>query len=267
MSPLDMIILAIVQGITEFLPISSDGHLVLANELLQALGRPKPPDQHEVTLVLPLGTLAEVLVFYRREIIEVLTTRRRAIPALIIATIPAVIIGLFIEKGLPDDIHDYVLESPLLAGIGFLITAAALWWGIRAAGGTQDYPDVRPGQALIIGLFQAAAILPGVSRSGLTIGSGLATGLKREAAAAFSFLLAIPVIAGAGGLTVLSMIHHRETGGTPVPTLALGFIVAMLVGLAALAFLLHMLKQGRLIGFVYYLIPLGIATIIWQLAR
>jgi undecaprenyl-diphosphatase len=266
MSPLDIIFLAIVQGITEFLPISSDGHLVLANELLQAFGRPKPPDQHEVTLVLHLGTLAAVLVFYRREIIEVLTTQRRAIPALIIATIPAVIVGLGIEKGLPDDWHDWLLEDPLLAGLGFLVTAAALWWGIRAAGGSQDYPDVRRGQALVIGLFQAAAILPGVSRSGLTIGSGLATGLKREAAAAFSFLLAIPVIAGAGGLKVLSMINAGRSG-TPIPTLALGFLVSMIVGLGALAVLLRVLKRGRLMGFVYYLIPLGIATTAWQLLK
>ncbi len=266
MTLLEIIILAIVQGITEFLPISSDGHLVLANELLQLCGYAKPKDQTEVTLILHLGTLAAVLVFYRREIIDVLTTRRRAIPALIIATIPAVIIGLGIEKGLPDAWHDWLLNDPLLAGLGFLVTAAVLWWGIRSQGGQQDYPDVRPGQALAIGLFQAAAILPGVSRSGLTIGSGMATGLKRESAAAFSFLLAIPVIAGAGLLKVVEMIHAGKTE-TPIPALAVGFVVSMIVGLGALAVLLRVLRHGRLMGFVYYLIPLGLAVTARQLLK
>lgn len=266
MSPFEIIILAIVQGLTEFLPISSDGHLVLANELLQHFGYAKAENQTEVTLILHLGTLAAVLVFYRREIVRVLTTQRRAILPIILGTIPAVIFGLGIEKGLPDDWHDWLLESPLLAGIGFLITAAALTWGVRATTGTQDYPDVRPGQALGIGLLQAAAILPGVSRSGLTIAGGLGTGLARESAAAYSFLLAIPVIAGAGLLKIIDAVQAGRTS-TPIPTLALGFVVSMVVGLGALAMLLRWLRRGGLMVFVYYLVPLGIAVIAWQLLK
>jgi undecaprenyl-diphosphatase len=264
MSLVEIIILAIVQGITEFLPISSDGHLVLASAILEAFGRPKTPDLLEVELILHLGTLAAVLVFYRGEIIRLLTKDRRAILPLILGTIPAAVIGVGIEKGLPDDWHDWLLGSPLLAGIGFLITAAFLYWGSRHMNGAQQYPDVRPGQAVGIGFVQALAILPGVSRSGLTIGTGLATGLERANAAAYSFLLAIPVIAGAGLLKILSMVKAGRTG-TPIPTLAVGFVVSMAVGLVALAALLRWLRQGRLDIFIRYLIPVGLATILWQL--
>jgi undecaprenyl-diphosphatase len=264
MSTLEVILLAVVQGITEFLPISSDGHLAVANALLQALGWPAAPDQLEVTLALHLGTLAAVFVFYRREIQRVLFAERRAIPPIIIGTIPAVIFGLAIEKGLPTDWHDWLLQSPLLAGFGFLVTAAILWWGTHARGGEGGYPGVRPGQALAIGLLQASAILPGVSRSGTTIAGGLATGLRREDAAAFSFLLAIPAIGGAGFLKIIDALQAGRTS-TPLPQLALGFAVSMIVGIGALALLLRWLKGGRLSLFVYYLVPLGLAVIAWQL--
>jgi undecaprenyl-diphosphatase len=157
-----------------------------------------------------------------------------------------------------------LLESPLLAGLGFLITAAVLWCGLHARSGDKTYPEMGPGQALLIGLLQATAILPGISRSGTTIAGGLATGLRREDAAAFSFLLAIPAIAGAG---LLQMLEAYQAGGTstPLPQLALGFVVSMVVGLAALAVLLRMLRRGRLELFVYYLVPLGIAVTAWHL--
>ena len=266
MSPLEIILLAIVQGITEFLPISSDGHLVLTNELLAARGRTQVPDLLETTIVLHLGTLASVLVFYRRKIIRVLTTQRRALLPLLVATIPAGIIGVGIEKGLPDATKAAILESPLIAGFGFLATAAALWWMGRQREGTLDYPETPLGRALAIGFFQASAILPGVSRSGTTISSGTAFGLRRESAAAFSFLMAIPVIGGAGLLKIMDALKKGSTN-TPLPTLAIGFVVSMIVGLAALWLLLRMLRRGRLEMFVYYLVPLGIATIAWQLLK
>lgn len=264
MSSLEVILLAIVQGVTEFLPISSDGHLVLANELLQAFGWPKAPDQLEVTLVLHLGTLAAVLIYFRREILRVLTTGRQAILPIVVGTIPAVIVGMAVKKAVPDAWEHWLLESPLLAGIGFLVTAAALWWGLRARGGDRTYPELGLGRALTIGLMQAAAILPGVSRSGTTIAGGLAAGLRRDDAAAFSFLLAIPAIGGAG---LLQLLEAYQAGGTSTPPaqLALGFVVSMVVGLGALAVLLKMLRGGRLDLFVYYLVPLGIVTLAWQL--
>ncbi len=263
MSLLEMLVLAVVQGITEFLPISSDGHLAVVNALLAAAGRSEAPDLMETTIVLHLGTLGSVLVFYRREIVRVLTTARSAILPIIVATIPAGIVGVGIKKGLPDELSKPLLESPLLAGFGFLVTAAALWFLGRRREGELDYPQTPLGKAFAIGVAQATAILPGVSRSGMTISSGVAAGLRRESAAAFSFLMAIPAIAGAGLLETIDMLQEGGTS-TPAGTLAIGFVVSMLVGLGALAVLLRMLRHGRLDVFVYYLVPLGIATIVWQ---
>jgi undecaprenyl-diphosphatase len=266
MSLFEIIILAIVQGITEFLPISSDGHLVVANELLHAWGYAKAKDQLEVTIALHLGTLASVLVFYRRDIVRVLTTARRAILPIVVGTIPAVVFGLWIEKGLPESTQKWLLTSPVLAGVGFLVTAAALWWSSRVREGELDYPEVTPGKAFAVGVLQASAILPGVSRSGMTISGSLAAGLRRDSAAAFSFLLAIPAIAGAGLLKTIEAFEKGATS-TPLATLAVGFIVSMIVGLAALAALLRFLRQGKLMIFVYYLVPLAVAVIAWQVSK
>jgi undecaprenyl-diphosphatase len=264
MTTFEMILLAIVQGITEFLPISSDGHLAVVNALLDARGRSEVPDLLETTIVLHLGTLASVLVFYRREIVRVLTSDRRAIVPLVVATIPAVIVGLAIEKGLPEETKTWLLESPLLAGLGFFVTAAALVWLGRSREGELDYPETPWGKALAIGAFQASAILPGISRSGMTISSGVGLGLRREQAATFSFMMAIPAIAGAGLLKTIDAIQAGTTS-TPMPTLALGFVVSMVVGLGALWLLLRMLRRGRLDLFAWYLVPLGAAVVIWQM--
>jgi undecaprenyl-diphosphatase len=264
MSLIAVIIMAIVQGITEFLPISSDGHLAVTNALMTTFGGKPAPDLLEVTLVLHLGTLASVLVFYRRELVRLLFQDRRAILPIIAATIPAVLVGLGIEKGLPDSISKPLLESPLLAGFGFLISAGALLWSSRAPQGDMNYTELPLGKATLIGILQSIAILPGVSRSGMTISGGLGAGLERGAAATFSFLMAVPVIAGAGLLKMLDL-YQQGTTTTPIPNLAVGFVVSLVVGLAAIAVLMRFVKSGKLMAFVYYLVPLGIVVIIWQL--
>jgi len=265
MSLLAVILMAIVQGITEFLPISSDGHLAVTNALLECFGGKPAPDLLEVTLILHLGTLASVLMFYRKELVQLFFQDRRAILPIIVATIPAVILGLGIEKGMPDSISKPLLESPLLAGFGFLISAGALWWSSRFIQGDLHYTDLPLGKATLIGVLQSIAILPGVSRSGMTISGGLGSGLKPNAAATFSFLMAVPVIAGAGLLKMLDL-YQQGTTTTPIPHLAVGFVVSMIVGLAALAVLIRFVKGGKLMVFVYYLVPLGISVIIWQLS-
>jgi undecaprenyl-diphosphatase len=265
MSLLAVILMAVVQGITEFLPISSDGHLAVTNTLLESLGGQPAPDLLEVTLVLHLGTLASVLVYYRRELVQLLFQDRRAILPIVVATIPAVIVGLGIEKGLPDSISKPLLESPLLAGFGFLISAGALWWSARCVQGDIHYTELSLGKATLIGVLQSIAILPGVSRSGMTISGGLGSGLTRSGAATFSFLMAVPAIAGAGLLKMIDL-YQQGTTTTPIPNLAMGFVIAMIVGLAAIAVLIRFLQRGHLIWFVYYLVPLGIVVIAWQLA-
>ncbi len=260
----EIILLGIVQGLTEFLPVSSSGHLVVANSLLEAMGGKPVEDLVEVSIVLHLGTLLAVLAFYRREIVRLLGTDRKAIPQLIVGTIPAVIVGLLIKKGPFEGLEKLILENPLVAGLMFPVTAAALLWVSRRKPGELDYPQLTWQKSLVIGLMQAAAILPGISRSGFTIAGGLGVGLSRQAAATFAFLLAIPVIAGAGLLESLDAMKAGTTGTSPF-NLVVGFVVSFAVGWAALKLLVGLVQRGRLAMFAYYLIPLGIAVLVWRL--
>jgi len=259
MSLWEIILLGIVQGLTEFLPVSSSGHLVVANSLLEALGSQPVEDLIEVSIVLHLGTLAAVLVHYRREVWRLLGEDRRVIPLLVIGTIPAAIIGVTIKKCSPG-----LLDNALLAGCMFPVTALLLVWAMRRQPGKTDYTELSWRQALLVGLLQAVALLPGISRSGTTIAAGLGVGLSRSASATFAFLLAIPAIAGAGVLEGIDVLQEGSTG-TPIGSLAIGFVVSMLVGLVALRLLIRWVEQGRLAMFAYYLVPLGVAVVGWQL--
>ncbi len=265
MSLLQIILLAIIQGITEFLPVSSSGHLVVANRLLETWGHSPVQDLLEVSIVLHLGTLAAVLVFYRREIVRLLGSDRRVVGLLVVGTLPAAILGVLIKKVLPGEMSGQILNNVMLAGCMFPVTAAGLLWASRRPPGEKEYTQLTWRQTLSIGLLQALALLPGISRSGATIVAGLGAGLRREAAAAFAFLLAIPAIAGAGVLEFVEVWEKGATGTSPA-TLAAGFVISMVVGLGALTLLIHWVRQGRLAMFAYYLIPLGVAAVGWQLA-
>lgn len=265
MSFLEVIILAIVQGVTEFLPVSSSGHLVVANALLEAFGYPPAHDLLEVEIVLHLGTLLAVFVFFWREVWQLLGRDRRLIPLLVVGTIPAVAIGLPLKHYASD-----LLESPLLAGLMFPVTALLLVWGSRQPEGATSYRDLGYPAAIKIGLLQALALLPGVSRSGATIAGGLLEGLDRRSAGIFAFLLAIPAIGGAGLLQMVQLAKQfREATDTVVATspvtLAFGALVSMVVGLGALWLLLRWVQRGRLAMFAWYLIPLGVAVVAWRL--
>ena len=262
MSLLEIVILAIVQGLTEFLPVSSSGHLVVANAVLGQLGMPPTKDLIEVSIALHLGTLASVLVYYRREIARLFGPDRGVIPLLVVGTIPAAIVGVGIKKGL-GEAGDAVLESVVLAGLMFPVTALILIVATRRTPGETTYQQLGWGKALAIGAAQAFAILPGVSRSGTTIAAGLAAGLDRQSAGTFAFLLAIPAILGAGVLETLDALKDGTTG-TPLDRLAIGFVVSFVVGWAALALLIQFVRRGRLADFAWYLVPLGVAVLGWQ---
>jgi len=259
MNLLEVVILAVVQGLTEFLPVSSSGHLVVAAAVMQALGRQPPKDLVEVNIVLHLGTLLSVLVFYRRHIFRLLGADRRVIPLLIVGTLPLVVVGLGLHHYLPG-----ALEDPLLAGLMFPLTGALLIWASRLKTGDVDYTQLSYRGAALIGLLQAVAALPGISRSGATISAGLIAGLRRDSAAAFAFLLAIPAISGAGVLEGFNLMNG-STVSTPVTTLLIGAAVAFVVGWFALVLLVRLVQRGRLDLFGYWLIPLGLVVIIWQL--
>jgi len=263
MSLWEIILLAIVQGLTEFLPVSSSGHLLVTNQLLEAMGRPPVQDLLEVSIVLHLGTLAAVLAFYRREIVRLFSSDRRVVPLLILGTVPAAILGILLKKGMDEQQSALILDNVLLAGFMFPLTALLLVWAERRTTGEQHYTQLGWGKVLVIGLFQAVALLPGISRSGSTIVAGLGMGLRREAAATFAFLLAIPAIAGAGFLESLEMFE-KGTTSTPIGLLMVGFFVSLTVGLGSLALLIRWVQRGRLAMFAYYLIPLGIAVVLWR---
>lgn len=264
MGLVEIIILAIVQGVTEFLPVSSSGHLVVANALLQSLGYPATPDLVEVNILLHLGTLLAVLVHYRREIVRMLTRDRQVAAYVVVGTLPAAIVGVLLKKVLDDSVSHAVLENVLVAGFMFPVTAAFLVFAMRRPSNDGDYTQLGFGRALLVGIAQAFALLPGISRSGSTIAAGIACGLSREAAATFAFLLAIPAIAGAGVLEGLDVLKQGATG-TPVLNLAIGFLVSFAVGWASLVLLIRFVRQGKLSVFAWYLVPLGIVVVAWQL--
>lgn len=256
LSLLDIVILAIVQGLTEFLPISSSGHVVILAEILGS-----SDGIVDLNIVLHAGTLLSILVYYHRTILQLLGDDRRVIGLLILATIPAVIVGLplmiFCEN---------LLDSALLAGALLPVTGLVLLWTKRLPEGKAEYREMSLSTAIRIGIVQSLAILPGISRSGTTIAAGMKEGLQRPSAATFSFLIAIPALCGAIVLKVPKLISPEENMPTTDPRyLVIGFFVAFLVGLGSLSWLVRLLNRGRFHYFAWWCIPLGIAVVLWQL--
>lgn len=254
MTWLKMILLSVIQGISEFLPISSSGHLVITESLMDIQA-----DQTDVNIVLHAGTLLSILIFYHRTILRLLSQDRRVIPLMIVGTLPVVAIGLTAKK-----FAEPLLESPLLAGCMLPVTGLMLLIIPRIPRQDQSYTQISYKQALLIGFAQAIAILPGISRSGSTIVAGLMTGLSRQSAATFSFLLAIPAISGATILE-LAEIYSNQHLSTPLSLLAAGALISALIGLLALWLLVRWLEKGKLHYFAYWCIPLGIIIVIMQL--
>lgn len=253
------LLLGAVQGLSEFLPISSSGHLVLAQWLV---GYESPGVSFEVFL--HVATLLSVLAVYWRRVAWVVTGMARGSGdawrfggLLVLASIPAAIAGLTLR-----DVFEAQFESPVAVGIDFLITAVILWSTRRLPHLTEHPVGWRA--AVAMGLAQVLAILPGVSRSGTTIAAGLWTGAGARTAAEFSFLMAVVVIAGTGLLEALKM------GPGPV-TLEWGVILAfgsaLVSGVIAIRFLVMLLRRGRFHLFAPYCAAVGCATLAWAFLR
>lgn len=264
---MQVIVLAVVQGLGEFLPISSSGHVLVLAHLFEAFGH-QLQQKLTVNVMLHLGTLLAVIVFYRRQILQVLRNEHRTVFLLLLGTVPAGVIGVGYELWLRDWLVVQAgfdpLDHLLTTGLMFAMTGVVLLLVGRLEG-TKTAQGLTSVDALLIGLAQAAAILPGLSRSGMTIAAGLACGLKREEAASFSFLLSIPVIAGAG------LIEGRKlfgAGGTDAPLgpLLIGVVVSFLVGLVALRWLLRWLIKGRLGWFAGWVFAMALLLLGWQLS-
>jgi len=252
------ILLGLVQGLTEFLPVSSDGHLALIGHVA---GVHTPGVFVEVAL--HVATLGSILVVYGRRfwrlVVGVLRRQPDALRyagLLIIGMIPAGLVGIFLQH-----LIERAFQSLWAAGVGFLVTAACLWSTRHR--GPEGASQPSPRGALIIGLAQAFAPLPGVSRSATTISSGLWVGLGAVAAADFSFLMAIPLIAGAG----LVEARHASTDIAQVGAVPLlvGCIVAFGSGVFAIRFLIAMLRRGRFYLFAPYCLAIGLFTLAYAL--
>lgn len=260
MDILQAVILGIVQGIGEFLPISSSGHLVIAGELLDRLFQTTTSDADKLLLNVTLhaGTLLAILIVYRDEILK-LRIQANVCVLLVVASIPAGVIGIVFR-----DFFETVFATPLVAGVALFVTAGFLFAGHRLERGEIDYEQLTVRQAFLIGLCQAGALIPGISRSGSTISGGLICGLRRESAAAFSFLMAIPVIGGAALIEGVSVLSGDVAVKSPVALLA-GGVTAFGVGLISLRWLVSIIARGRLHWFAFYCVAAGTVTVIWQL--
>ena len=255
MSYLDAIILGIIQGLTEFLPISSSGHLVLGEHLMNA----KIPGV-VFELIVHVGTLLSVLVYFRRRIILLirsifdmsLSDERKTLVHLIIGTVPGVVIGLLFE-----DTIDRAFASPILTSVMLVVTGLFLFGTSFVRKGEKR---VGISKALLIGIAQALAIFPGISRSGATISMGLFTGVKPMVAAEFSFLLSIPIIAGA---VIFKAGDILSVNTALIGQYIVGALLSFFFGLLAVHFLLSMIKKGRFKHFGIYCLMIGIFGIIY----
>ncbi len=266
------IILGIVQGLTEFLPISSDGHLSITQKFLDWMqGRSQTGAENLFFVVMVhLGTLAAILIYYRK--VGLNATRGflgdlsvppefqrgaviRTCVLAIIATIPAVFVGLLLKKKI-----EAAFGSLTWAGAGFLVTAAVLLVTTRLKGGEKGPSQTTYLDALTVGLAQMFAPLPGVSRSALTITTALALGFNRSWAVGFSLLMAIPVIGGAGVLE-LKDVTSEMLAPSYIGPILLATLIAGIVGYSAIIWLVRLARAGVLWYFSVYLFLLGIAVL------
>jgi len=253
---LQAILLGVIQGLAEFLPISSSGHLVIAKHLLGWCGDGEVLSSgKELEVLLHIGTLGSILVVYAGELRQQLFNWRQW-ALVVVASIPAAVVGLTLE-----DWFDQAFDTPAIAGFGLLVTAALLVLGQRLEHGKYDLKSLPWVSAVVIGCFQAVALVPGISRSGSTISGGLLTGVDRVSATRFSFLLAIPVTAGAIVLTLKHAVEHGgldKAGGPEIVGIAVSFVVGWL----SLRLLIRLMTQRKLHWFAGYCLALGLATIV-----
>jgi len=265
MNLLQAIILGIVQGLTEFLPISSSGHLVLFQNLL-GVDISTPQSQSMIVafyVALHVGTLFAVMFFFRQKIMEIIRHPFSKLPVqIVVATIPAVIINFLFG-----DFIESTYLSTVLLGPGFLFTGAALLISQKLADGNKGLEELKTSDSLLIGLAQGVALLPAVSRSGMTITSALILGLQRSFAADFSFLMSIPPILGGALLDVLDIIKEPTVSFESISLVNFiaGMVAAGITGFFAIKLMMNVIKNMKLKYFAYYVITLGTLIIIGQL--
>ena len=251
------VILGVVQGLTEFLPVSSTAHLILVSDALKL-----DPEKFGLSfdVALHLGTALAVLLYFARTwiglLVDVLRGRWRIPLAIVAGTIPAAVAGVLFETAVST-----TLRSVLYIVAGLLAGSAVFVFAERAGAQRTRMERITIGDAVVIGAAQAIALLPGISRSGITISAGLLRGLERGDSTRFAFLLATPIILGAGLKTLLDA---RKLAGltAQLDIVAIGFAVSFISGLAAVAFMVLYLRTHSMSVFVVYRVVLALAIIV-----
>jgi undecaprenyl-diphosphatase len=258
------LVLGIIQGITEFLPVSSSGHLVFLHDIFGTAENTLAFDA-----VLQMASIFAVLIYFRRDIatlINVVLRRMSRLPvnqkeitlayALMIGTIPAVILGLLLESYM-----ETAFRNPLLVAVVFIVGSLLFVWAEYSYKRTKRDDTMSVYKGVQIGLFQCLALIPGMSRSGASIAGGMLLGLSRVEAARFSFLLAIPIIAGSGAKKLIDLLASNGNGiewGSLILAAAVSFVASLLT----IHFLLAFVRRHTLWPFIWYRVILAIIVII-----
>jgi undecaprenyl-diphosphatase len=238
-----------VQGLTEFLPISSSGHLVLLHKMFGF-----KEAQLAFDIFLHLATVLSVLVFFAKDILDILVRDRKMMALIILACVPTFAIGLLFKHPVERLFADPTAVGYMLIVTGiWLVSAHMIYKRVRAP------REVTPKSSILIGIAQGIAVVPGISRSGATIGMAMALGIEGQRAVKFSFLLSVPAVLGASAVKCMDIKSGLMASGSPV--FIAGGIAAFFAGLAAIYLLLKMVKANKLWAFGAYCIVVGAATL------
>jgi undecaprenyl-diphosphatase len=264
------ILLGIVQGLTEFLPVSSSAHLILARAFF---GWEMPPEFGlAFDVALHVGTLAAIVLFFRTDVLAMIASTPailssqpgdsgRLVRDIVVGTIPVVIVGLLFNDFIED-----VLRTPQVAAIALAIGATLMLLAERAGSRTRDERGITWLDAVLIGCAQASALIPGMSRSGTTIAIAMFLGFRREGAARFTFLLAIPAMLAAAAKETLEL-RHLTLGSDAVQLFVVGMVVSAVVGYLTIKYFLRFLVGNRLDIFAYYRYALAVCALGFFVAR
>lgn len=265
MSLIESIILGLLQGLTEFLPVSSSGHLELGKEILGL--ELNGTDSLTFDVIVHAGTALSTIVVFRKDILGIITgllkfkwnDEWKFALNVIISLVPAAFIGLFFDE----EIEVLFQGQVLLVGAMLIITGLLLFLADRAK---RTERSVKPLDAVIVGISQAVAILPGISRSGATISTSVLLGIDREKAARFSFLMVLPLIIGKTLLDLKSIAEGTlETGTVGSTALIFGFIAAFIAGVLACSWMIKLVKNAKLKWFAFYCFAVGIIAAVYTL--
>lgn len=261
MTIIQAIILGTIQGLTELLPISSSAHLFLAQWIFESWTIPE-----SFNVALHFGTLLAIGIFFFRDFLELImggvkqvvkkekTVEGRMFWYLVIATIPGGIIGYLLDNSLSG-----ILEKPLIIAIALIVIGIILYLADKYSKSKTEYKELTLKQTFFMGLFQCLAFIPGVSRSGITITTGRVMGVKREAAARFSFMLSAPIVLAATIFKIKDFVFDLP--------FVIGVIASFVVGILVIKFLLEYLKKGSLKIFAIYRLVIGLGVIAYMIIK